>query len=156
MIDTTKSGLKQIPELITQQDYQLYAIKFLIIGHLKSVQAIAIKIELTEYLSKKLHYTLTLDFVVVYGNCCLTNISSFNRELFDNNQKEADTGIVLHALDVHKNDPFTEIVIACSDAGVLLIMLNLRGRHQWLHNLQNFTPGVLLKRDLKKFQTQYH
>ena len=39
---------------------------------------------------------------------CLTNISSINRELLDYNQEEADTGIVLHALDVSKNDPFTE------------------------------------------------
>ena len=61
--------------------------------------------------------------MVAYGNCCLTDISSLNRDLFDYNQ-EADIGIVLHALDVSKNDPFTELVIACSDKDVLLILLN--------------------------------
>ena len=66
---------------------------------------------------------MTLDFMVAYGNCCLTDISSLNRDLFDCNQ-EADIGIVLHALDVSKNDPFTELVIACSDKDVLLILLN--------------------------------
>ena len=63
----------------------------------------------------QLNDTLTLDFVVVYGNCCLTNLSLLNWELFDYNQKEADTRIVQHALDVSKNDPFTELVSACSD-----------------------------------------
>ena len=97
------------------------------IGHLKTkefLSPIKTKIKLTEYLSKKLNDTLTLDFVVVYGNCCLTNISSLNQELFDYNQEEADTGIVLHALDRSKNDPFTELGIACSDTDVLLILLN--------------------------------
>ena len=67
---------------------------------------------------------MKLDFMVAYGNCCLTDISSLNRDLFDYNQEEADTGIVLHVLDVSKNDPFTELVIACSDKDVLLILLN--------------------------------
>ena len=66
------------------------------IGHLKTnefLSAIETKIKLTEYLSKKLNDIMTLDFVVVYGNSCLTYISSINRELFDYNQEEADTGI---------------------------------------------------------------
>ena len=65
------------------------------IGHLKTnefLSAIETKIKLIEYLSKKLN-DMTLDFVVVYGNSCLTYISSINRELFDYNQEEADTGI---------------------------------------------------------------
>ena len=66
------------------------------IGHLTTnefLSAIETKIKLTEYLSKKLNDIMTLDFVVVYGNSCLTYISSINRELFDYNQEEADTGI---------------------------------------------------------------
>ena len=97
------------------------------IGPLKTkgfLSAILTKIELTEYLSKKLNDALTLDFEVVYSNCCLTNISSFNRELFGYNQEEAITGIVLHALDVSKSDPLTELVISSSDTDVLLILLN--------------------------------
>ena len=100
------------------------------IGHLKAkefLSAIETKIELTECLSKKLNDTLTLDFVVVYGNFCLTNVFSLNRELFDYNQEDTDTGIVLHALNVSKNDPFTELVITCSDTDVLLILLNYFG-----------------------------
>ena len=78
------------------------------IGHLKTKEFLSVietKIELTEYSSKTLIDTLTLDFVVVYGNCCLTNISSLNRELFYYSQEEADTGIVLHDLDVSKAIP---------------------------------------------------
>ena len=88
------------------------------------LSAILTKIELTEYLSKKLNDTLTLDFVVVCGNCCWTNISSLNRELFGYNQEEVDTGTVQHTLYVSKNDPFTELVISCSDTHVILILLN--------------------------------
>ena len=75
-------------------------------------------------MSKKLNGTLTLDFVILYGNCCLTTISSLNRKLFDYNQGEADTEVVIHALDMIKNDHFTELVVTCLDTDVLLILLN--------------------------------
>ena len=120
------------------------------IGHLKTkefLSAIVAKMKLTEYLSKKLNNTLTLDFVVVYGNCCLTNISSLNRKLLHYNQEKADTGIVLHALDVSENDPFTVLVIACSDTIVLLILLNYFEDINDCTILKNLAPGVLPKRD---------
>ena len=62
--------------------------------------------------------------MVVYDNYCLRNISSLNWGLFDYNQEQTGTGIILHAPDVSKNGPFTELVIACSDTDVLLILLN--------------------------------
>ena len=62
--------------------------------------------------------------MVVYGNGCLTNISSLNQDLFDYKQEEDATGIALHALEESKNGPFTELVIACSDTDVLLTLLN--------------------------------
>ena len=43
--------------------------------------------------------------------------------LFDYNQEEADKGIVLHAFDISERDPFTDLVISCSDTDVLLILL---------------------------------
>ena len=79
------------------------------IGHLKTkefLSSIETKMELTEYLSLKLKETLKIDYVLVYGNCCLTNIS-LDSSLFNYNQEEACTGIVLHALDVSRIDPFT-------------------------------------------------
>ena len=42
----------------------------------------------------------------------------------NHNQEEADTSIVLHAIDVIQRDPSTDLVISCSDTDVLLILLN--------------------------------
>ena len=89
----------------------------------------------------KLSDTLTLDSVVEYDNCCLTNISLLNRELFDYNQEEADTGIVLYALDMSKNDHFTELVIACSDTEVLLFLLN------YFEDINSFTIFKTLRQE---------
>ena len=97
------------------------------IWHLQTkefLSAIETKIELTEYLSKKLEKALPLDFVVLYSYCSLTSIPSINWKLCDCIQEEADTGIVLHALDVSKNNSFIELVIACSNTYVLLILLS--------------------------------
>ena len=50
----------------------------------------------------------------VFGNTCKTNIN-INENLFNFNQEEANTGIVLHALDVTQKNPYSELVISCSD-----------------------------------------
>ena len=47
-----------------------------------------------------------------------------DEQLYKYNQEEADTGIVLHAIDVTKRDPFTDLVVLCSDTDVLLILLH--------------------------------
>jgi len=44
-------------------------------------------------------------------------------KLYNYNQKGADTVIVLHAIDVTKRDPFTDLVVLCSDTDVLLIQV---------------------------------
>ena len=43
-----------------------------------------------------------------------------DQDLSDHNNEEADTLIILHALDVTKRDPFSDLVVYCSDADVLL------------------------------------
>ena len=50
--------------------------------------------------------------------------------------EEADTGIVLHALDVSKRDQCGELVISCSDTDVLLILL---------HYFDNLTSSTISK-----------
>ena len=97
------------------------------IGHLKTKQFLAsidTKNELTEYLSKKLEEHLSVDYVIVYQQTVLTNLTDFDQHLRSYCHEEADTGIVLHALDVSKRNPFTDMVISCSDTDVLLILLN--------------------------------
>ena len=51
-------------------------------------------------------------------------MSDPDENLFDYNHEEADTGIVLHAIDVTKRGPFSELVILCSDTDVLPILLH--------------------------------
>ena len=52
------------------------------------------------------------------------NIPDLNEEILHHNQEEEDTSIVLHAVDVSRRNPFTELLIFCSDTDVLLILLN--------------------------------
>ena len=76
------------------------------------------------YLAEKVEiYLNNLDYVVGYGNTCITHMMNLKETLFDYNQEEADTGIVLHVLDVSERDPFTDLVISYSDTDVLLILL---------------------------------
>ena len=75
------------------------------------------------YLAEKVEMCLNnLDYVVGYGNTCVTNMMNLKETLFDYNQEEADAGIILHALDVSERDLFTDLVISCSDTDVLLIL----------------------------------
>ena len=97
------------------------------IEHLTTKQFLAnteTKNDLSMYLAGKVDIHLSnLDYVVVYGNTCITNMINLNETLFDYNQEEADTGIVFQVFDVSERDPFTNLVISCSDTDVLLILL---------------------------------
>ena len=64
------------------------------------------------------------DFVVVVDRTCFSNSADLDEPLKTYGQEEADTGIVLHAIDVCKRDPFSELTISCSDTDVPLILLN--------------------------------
>ena len=88
------------------------------------LSSIETKKELTQYLSLKLSQHFVKDYVVVFDNTVLTNIADLDNNLRNCNHEEADTGIVLHALDVSKRDPFPELLDFCSDSNVLLILLH--------------------------------
>ena len=97
------------------------------IGHLETnnfISSINTKSDLTEYLGKKLEQNLTVDVAVVYGNTTLTNISSLSQDLLCYSNEETETGMVLHALDVSRNDPVIKMVVSYSDTDVLLIFLS--------------------------------
>ena len=64
------------------------------------------------------------DYVVVFEKTVLTNRADLDNNLRNYNHEEADTGIVLHALDVSKRGPFSELVVFSSDTDVLLILLH--------------------------------
>ena len=58
------------------------------------------KNDLTQYLAEKMVKALaTVAYAIVFGNTYKTDID-INENLFSYNQKEVDTGIALHALDV--------------------------------------------------------
>ena len=54
----------------------------------------------------------------------LTNIANLDEQLHNYTQEKADTGVVFHAIDVIKRDPFTELVVICSDTDVFLNLLS--------------------------------
>ena len=73
------------------------------------------KKELTHYFSLKLSQHFVKDYVVVFDKTILSGIADLNHNLRNYNHEEADTEIVLHALDVSKWDLFSEF---CSDTDV--------------------------------------
>ena len=97
------------------------------IAHLDTKEFLAsiqTKSELTKYPSEKLVQQLKVDYVAIHHKCLITNIPGLDPSLRNYSHEEADTGIVLNALDVSKHDPFTDLVISCSDTDVLLIPIN--------------------------------
>ena len=115
----------------------------------------ATKKELTTYLLPRFAGYLNKKFVIAFERTCVTNIPGLDSDLKEYGQEEADTGVVLHAMDVCKRDPFTELTISCSDTDVLLILPNYFDQlpstttfktthHQCnLHSIyEKFTPRV--------------
>ena len=86
------------------------------IGHLDTKQylsSIETKNELSAYLSHKLASAMTsrsIDYVTVYSQSCLTNMQDLNPESMNHNQEEANTSIVLHAIDVTQKS----IYVSCN------------------------------------------
>ena len=88
------------------------------------LSSIITKNELTEYLSKKLAQCMTKEYVIVYGNSLPTNVANLNKQLDNYTKEEAGTSIAFHARDVTKRNPFSELVVMCSDTDVLLLLLH--------------------------------
>ena len=51
--------------------------------------------------------------MIAFERTCVTNIPDLDSGLNEYGQEKADTGIVLHAIDVCKRDSFTELTISC-------------------------------------------
>ena len=78
------------------------------------LSSIETKNDLTKYLSNKLANVFSersIRYVNVYGTTCDINIQDLDPNLFDHSQQEADTSIILHALDVTQRNPFSDLVI---------------------------------------------
>lgn len=81
------------------------------------------KKELTIDFAHKPAIDLEKDLGIVFERTCLTILPDLDENLKIFEKIEADTGIFLHAMDVCRKDPFSELTISCSDSDVLLIPL---------------------------------
>ena len=90
-----------------------------LLAHIETKQA------LTEYLAV---FTLaalrnTYQIAITYSQKTISNISEFSDELMCHDHEEADTLIILHALDVTKTNPFAECIVIASDTDVFLLLV---------------------------------
>jgi hypothetical protein len=84
------------------------------------------KQELTIFLGKELSHHLEClgkRYVVVYDTTLQTNITELDEDLFEHLHEEADTLIILHALDVSSTSSFKELTISSPDTDVFLLLL---------------------------------
>ena len=63
-------------------------------------------------------------YAVVFDTDCYTNIEKFDRNLLTHTHEEADTLIILHAVDISSHDPFTELYILSPDTDVFLLLVH--------------------------------
>ena len=63
---------------------------------------------------------MSIRYVTMYSTTCDTNIPDLDPAFSNHKQEEADTSIVLHAIDVTRRNPFLDLTISCSDTDVLL------------------------------------
>ena len=94
------------------------------------------KSELTKYLSEKLVQQLKVDYIVIHHKYLIKNILDLDPSVRNYSHEEADTGIVLTTQDVSKRDPFTDLVISCTDTDVLLILI---------HYYEQLTSSIIFK-----------
>ena len=48
----------------------------------------------------------SIKYAIPYGNTTLTNIPDLHKDMTTYGHEEADTGIVLHAIDISTSNPF--------------------------------------------------
>ena len=56
---------------------------------------------------------------------CVSNLGSFAEEMLVHDHEEADTLILLHAVDVSERNPFSELHIFSPDTDVFLLTVHM-------------------------------
>ena len=85
------------------------------------------KRDLTVYLSKYLKDYFedsNGQYVLLYENKSVSNIVGCSNELQEHNHEEADTLIILHAVDTAKLNPVSECVVYSPDTDVFLLLIH--------------------------------
>ena len=79
-----------------------------------------------------------IGFVVVYDTKSVSNLQGYSNNLLTHDHEEADTLILLHALDVCTRDPFSQVDIFSPDTDVFLLLIH---KHDSLCADTNFVTG---------------
>ena len=85
------------------------------------------KIELTTFLGNFLvvkFNSLAVRFAVSYSNITKSNINAIDPNLNGHNHEEADTLMILHAIDVGKQNPFRKLLVKSPDTDVFLLLIH--------------------------------
>ena len=79
---------------------------------------------LGRYIAKKME-EINKQFAVSFGRCTITNIEALNSEkLNGHDHEEADTLMILHAIDVAACNPFRRLIVSSPDTDVLLLLIH--------------------------------
>ena len=85
------------------------------------------KQELTIYLATKIikeFKKIGIAFMITYDTKSVTNIPDLAVEMSIHDHEEADTLLILHAIEVSKTSPFHECIIYSPDTDVFLLLVH--------------------------------
>ena len=77
----------------------------------------------------------SFQIAVTFSKQTITNTPKFSTDLINHDHEEADTLLVLHAIDVAKTNPFNECVVVSPDTDVFLLLL---------HYYEVLAPAILI------------
>ena len=80
-------------------------------------------------------------YSVTYDLQSQSNIDKYSPELLKHDHEEADTLLIVQAVDVARNDPFTECYIYSPDIDALVLLIH---HYQMLPQVRTKSAGVLL------------
>ena len=66
---------------------------------------------------------MPIRYVVTYDTKMETNIPNFNEELMVHDHEEADTALILNAIDVAQRTPFSHCIVYSPDTDVFLLLI---------------------------------
>ena len=115
-----RTGGKEVQYKITDEtNIEQTPLKDLIL-HIKTKQ------DLTIFLAKHIISRFTgsgTNFVVTYDLCSETNLENYPIEMLQHDHEEADTLLILQAIDAAKTDPFRECIVYSPDTDVFLLLI---------------------------------
>ena len=91
------------------------------LSHIKTKQDLMIYLAqkfMKEFTKLGARYSVTYDLQIQ------SNINNYSPELLEHDHEEADTLMIVQAIDVARNDPFTEWYIYSPDTDVLVLLIH--------------------------------